>query len=188
MTMRAVVAMILCGWLLTACGGGGGAAGGGAAADPTDTGVTDPRTLPTTGRATYDGYMRADLPTGDGGAREDYLADLRLEVNFATGFDQIRGQATGFEAADARRLGGALSITGGDVFRDTDTTAAYTFDGDLDGTLTDGGDAYVVDAEIEGDFLGSDQTAVGGIVFGDVDGPRGTDIFDGTFAADRVPD
>ncbi|SEM82285.1 hypothetical protein SAMN04488003_10549 [Loktanella fryxellensis] len=188
MRMNAAVVLALCGWL-TGCGAGGGSGGdAGPVVVPADLDVTDPRTLPTTGRATYDGYMRAELPTGDDGSRENYLADLRMEVNFATGFDQIRGQATGFEAGGARRLGGALTISGGDVYRDTDTSAAYTFDGALNGTLTDGSDDYLIDAEIEGDFLGADQTAVGGLVFGDITGPEGIDIFDGTFAADRVAD
>ncbi len=179
---------------LSGCGGGaGGDAGGrptpGQIDDILDgTPVSPPATLPVSGRAHYDGYMRANLPTGVDGARAQYLADLTLDVNFGAGFDQIRGQATGFETADRSTLAGALTITNGNIYRDTDATAAYSFDGDVDGALTGPRGTYVIDASLEGEFLGQGQTAARGLVFGDITGPAGQDIFDGTFAGTRRPD
>lgn len=177
---------------LAGCGGGGGSGAGGGAQTPDqiDAGIgglpiSDPSHLPTTGRGHYDGYMRANLPTGPEGERVQYLADLSLEVNFGAGFDQIRGAATGFEARDGVPLGGSVAIRNGRIYGDTDPTAAYTFDADVDGTLTRGPRSYVIDASIEGEFLGTGQTAARGLVFGDVTGPLGQDIFDGTFATTR---
>ncbi|WP_386681257.1 hypothetical protein [Loktanella sp. R86503] len=179
--------MLLC---LAGCGGGGG----GDAMTPAQIDgqiggqdVSDPALLPTAGRASYDGYMRAALPTGEDGARVQYLADLTLAVNFGAGFDQIRGQASGFEAQDGVPLAGRLAITDGAIYRGTDSSAAYSFDADLDGTLSGGGESYTIDASLDGEFVGQTQTAVRGLVFGDMTGPAGLDIFDGTFAATRVP-
>ena len=193
---QAVVGGALALFLLAGCGGGGGSGGDGPVALTPDQiddridgqPISNPATLPTTGRAQYNGYMRASLPTGPQGARVNYLADMRLDVNFGAGFDQIRGQATGFEARDGVPLGGALAITAGNIYGDTDPTAAYSFDADVDGALTRGAATYVIDASLEGEFLGQGQTAARGLVFGDITGPLGQDIFDGTFAATRRPD
>lgn len=180
--------------MLAGCSGGGGS---GPATGPLpgdidgridNLPVSNPADLPTTGRAEFNGYMRARVPTGAEGARVDYLADLALQVNFGAGFDQIRGQATKFEARDGVPLGGALAITNGNIYTQTDATAAYSFDGDLAGALTRGTATYTIDGSVEGEFLGQGQTAARGLVFGDITGPRGQDIFDGTFATTRRPD
>ena len=184
-------AMLLC---LAGCGGGGGGNENGGPTPGQIDGqidgqeVSDPSLLPTTGRASYDGYMRAALPTGEDGARVEYLADLTLAVNFGAGFDQIRGQASGFEARDGVPLSGGLAITDGSIFRGTDSSAAYSFDADLDGTLSDGRASYTIDASMDGEFINQTQTAVRGLVFGDITGPGGQDIFDGTFAGTRIPE
>ncbi|MBU2358527.1 MAG: hypothetical protein KKB02_06290 [Alphaproteobacteria bacterium] len=186
-----VNSLILMVSLLAGCGGGGGGAGsGGLTPDAIDESlgglpISNPADLPATGRAEYGGYMRARLPTGPDGARVQYLGDLQMDVNFGAGFDQIRGRATGFEAADTHTLDGALTITNGAIYRDTNPDAAYSFDGDVDGTLSDASGRYAVDAQIEGEFLGTDQKAVSGLLFGDVTGPAGLDVFDGTFAGTR---
>ena len=186
--------LILAVALLAGCGGGDdGPSDAGPSPDIIDGGIagqpiSPPATLPTAGRAEYNGYMRARLPTGPDGARVQYLGDLTLEVNFGAAFDQIRGQATGFEAADRIPMDGTLAITRGNIYRDTDPSAAYSFDGDVDGTLTGAKGSYVIDASIVGEFLGRGQTAARGLLFGDVTGPAGQDIFDGSFAGTRRPD
>ena len=185
--------LILAVALLVGCGGGDdGPSDAGLSPDIIDGGIagqpiSPPATLPTAARAEYNGYMRARLPTGPDGARVQYLGDLTLEVNFGAAFDQIRGQASGFEAADLIPMDGTLAITRGNIYRDTDPSAAYSFDGDVDGTLTGAKGSYVIDASIEGEFLGRGQTAARGLLFGDVTGPAGQDIFDGSFAGTRRP-
>ena len=175
---------------LAGCGGGGSSADDAVSvaqmnAQISSQSISDPAQLPVSGRAQYDGYMRTALPTGPEGARVEYLGDMTLAVNFGAGFDQIRGHASGFEARDATPLSGGLAITNGNIYRDTKTAAAYSFDGDVDGALSNGSARYTIDASIEGEFLAPGQTAVRGLWFGDVTGPLGQDIFDGTFAATR---
>ena len=181
--------------ILTACGGGGAGSvtDRAASANALDAklagiNVSNPQQLPTSGRAQYNGYMRANLPTEDNGARLNYLGDLTLDVNFGAARDEVAGQATGFTNGGGKRLDGSVAITGGDLYRDTDPAVNYTFTGDVGGRLTQGNRAFVIDAEIEGEFRGRDQDAVRGLLFGDVTGPDGQDIFDGTFAATRIVD
>lgn len=181
--------------LMSACGGGGD---GDDAVAPdrfavakrlesrlAEQDVTAPSSLPANGRAFYSGFMRAGLPTGAGGARVEYLGDLDMDVNFGASRDEIAGTATGFQTGAGDRLTGKLTLSGGDLFRDTDPDENYTFTGDVDGTLSRGAKNYRIDAEIEGEFKGPDQTGVSGLLFGDVRGPAGLDVFDGSFAAVR---
>lgn len=146
--------------------------------------ISDPGSLPTSGNARYDGFMTARLPVLEGGARRAYVGDLRLDVDFAAKRNGLSGRANGF-VANNEKLGGGLTISGGDVFRGTDPDDNYTFSGLVDGRLTRGGDRYAIDAEIEGEFRGRNQTGVNGVLFGDIEGPAGQDIFDGSFAAER---
>ncbi|MEY1555085.1 hypothetical protein AB3Y40_05570 [Yoonia sp. R2331] len=146
------------------------------------TNITNPATLPTTGSTTYQGFMTAGLPTGAGGARTEYLGDLTMNVDFAASRDQVTGTARNF-AAGNDQLTGVLIIRQGDLFRNTNTSQNFTFTGDVNGTLKQGVSAFVIDAEIAGEFRGRDQEGVSGLLFGDVTGPAGQDIFDGTFFA-----
>ncbi|RYH03254.1 hypothetical protein EU805_05895 [Salipiger sp. IMCC34102] len=184
-------------FLLAGCGGGGG---GEAAVDPQPVRtevverlesriarepVSDPAVLPNQGRAFYEGFMRATLPTGPNGERIGYIGDMEMNVNFGAARDEIAGQADGFQTGDGDRLAGRLDIAGGDIFRDTEVRENYTFTGDVDGDLRRGDDTYRIDAGIEGEFKGADQTAVSGLLFGDVTGPLGQDVFDGSFAGEK---
>ncbi len=181
--------------VLTGCSAGGGASGG---ADLTraqqaelleetlkEENVSEPSLLPDSGSVDYVGFMTARLPTGSGGARKDYLGDLTMSVDFDANQDQVTGRANGF-AAGNDVLKGALRIRGGDLFRDTVIAENYTFTGLVDGTLRQGDIPYIIDAEIEGEFRGRNQIGVSGLLFGDVVGPDGQDIFDGDFYAGRA--
>ena len=86
------------------------------------------------------------------------------------------------------RLDGDLRLRGGDLFRDTDIDDNYTFTGTVRGALSDAGTPYDIDAEINGEFRGRNQDGLTGVLFGDVVGPLGQDIFDGDFFAGRAPD
>ncbi len=146
--------------------------------------VSEPADLPTTGAASYAGFMTAGLPTGAGGARREYLGDLTMNVDFAAPRNQVSGRADNFTAGNDR-LNGRLQITGGDLFRNTVIDENFTFTGDVDGTLSQNGRQFVIDAEIAGEFRGRNQEGVSGLLFGDVEGPEGQDIFDGTFVAEK---
>ena len=62
----------------------------------------------------------------------------------------------------------------------------YTFGADVDGMLTNNGGEYVIDASLSGGFRGRNQDGVTGVVFGDITGPNGVDIFDGTVVGIRT--
>lgn len=174
--------------LLALMGCGGSPSGAPPDLPATPPAVTDPRDLPASGFASYDGYLRARLPTGADGARLDYLGDLRMDVNFGAGFDQIRGTATGFRAERSTALAGTLTLDQGKVFRDPAQAGAYGFDADLNGRLTGADGVQDIDAALSGNFLGPDAAAVSGVVYGTTTGAAGLEIFDGSFAADRQPD
>ena len=178
-----------------AVAGCGASSGGGAAPDRSAKAIllaeklaaeniSEPATLPTTGSARYEGFMTARLPLGPESRRVDYLGDLYLDVDFAADQNQLSGSASGFAHND-NRLEGALSITGGDLFRETDPDKNYTFTGEIDGTLSRGASDFVVDADLTGEFRGRNQDGVSGIVYGDITGPQGQDIFDGSFSAEK---
>lgn len=182
--------------LLAGCGGGGASDAGGPQTRTeavtrlesriAKTPVSTPRTLPVEGRATYEGYLRAGLPIASDGGRVDYIGDLEMEVNFAAARDEVSGRVSGLQTGGGDRLRGALTLSGGDIQRDTKVRDNYTFTGKLGGTLRRDSVRYGVDADIEGEFRGADREAVSGLVYGDVEGPMGIDIFDGSFAAERI--
>lgn len=137
--------------------------------------ISDPTLLPVTGQAIYAGFGTLDLAIG--GTTQSYIGDLDLTVGFSSTSDQILGTLQHFDG-----LTGVLDITNESLDRGTDTDEDYTFGADVDGTLTNSDGNYVIDASLAGDFLGRDQDGVTGIVFGDITGPNGVDIFDGTIA------
>lgn len=140
--------------------------------------ISNPDTLPMRGTATYKGFMTLGLPIG--GAPQDYVGDLNLSVDFAANRDQVSGTARNFNG-----LSGELAIAGGDLDRGTDTSVDYTFDGAVTGTLAQAGQNYAIDGDIVGEFRGRNQDGLTGVIYGDIDGPDGQDLFDGSIAATR---
>lgn len=140
---------------------------------------SDPTLLPVAGQATYAGFGTLDLAIG--GTTQSYIGDLDLTVEFSSASDQISGTLQHFDG-----LTGVLDITNGSLDRGTDTDEDYTFGADVDGTLTNSDSNYVIDASLAGDIRGRDQGGVTGVVFGDITGPNGVDIFDGTIAGART--
>ncbi len=141
--------------------------------------ISDPALLPVTGRAVYAGFGTLDLAIG--GTMQSYIGDLDLTVEFSGTGDPISGTLHSFDG-----LSGALSIANGNLDRGADTDVDYTFGADIDGTLTNSDGDYVIDASLSGDFRGRDQDGITGVVFGDITGSNGVDIFDGTVAGIRT--
>ncbi|MCO4848279.1 MAG: hypothetical protein KC448_09950 [Yoonia sp.] len=140
---------------------------------------SDPAGLPVSGRGIYKGFATLDLPIG--GTTQSYTGDLDLTVEFGGSKDQVSGALQGFDD-----LAGVLNIENGNLDRGTDTDEDYTFGADVGGTLTGRDGDYVIDASLLGDMRGRNQDGVTGVVFGDITGPEGVDIFDGTVAATRI--
>ncbi|WP_458790221.1 hypothetical protein [Yoonia sp. MH D7] len=138
--------------------------------------LSNPATLPQQGTAQYAGYMTLALPID--GAATDHIGDLDLTVDFGAKRDQISGSASNFTG-----LSGRLDITGGTVVPTTDTDVDYTFDGTVTGDLGQGGDTYTIDGTLLGDFRGRYQDGITGIIYGDITGPAGQDLFQGSLAS-----
>ncbi len=143
--------------------------------------ISDPTTLPRSGLATYTGFMTLALPL-DGPAR-DVTGDLDMRVDFGAARNQVSGSASNFAG-----LTGGLAIRGGDIDRGTDPDTDFTFDGSLTGTLAQNGDSYGIDGAIVGEFRGRNQDGLTGLVYGDITGPSGQDLFQGSMAASRDAD
>lgn len=141
--------------------------------------ISNPGALPIKGTASYAGFMTLGLPIG--GAPQDFIGDLDVSVDFAANRDQVSGTASNFKG-----LTGTLSIAGGDLDRATDTNVDYTFDGTVTGSLAQAGQSYDIDGNIVGEFRGRNQDGLTGVVYGDINGPDGQDLFDGSLAATRT--
>ncbi len=147
--------------------------------------VTPAAQLPDSGAVAYGGAVVLNLPTG--GAHLAHIADLAVTVNFGPADTPMTGTLDNFQAVDGSSLGGVLTISGGAFDPGADPGTAYQFTALLSGNLSDAGNTYVIDGDIAGDFRGRNGDAILGVVYGDITGPAGVDIFDGAFAATALP-
>lgn len=137
--------------------------------------VSNPADLPRSGVVQFAGYSTLGLPTGD------VVGDLEINVNFGRTTTPISGEMSNFDG-----MTGSLTVDGGFIDRQTDTDVDYTFGADFGGTLADTNGTYTLDGTLAGDFRGRFQDGITGQIFGDIDGPDGQSLFDGTIAATRV--
>lgn len=165
---------------IAACSSGGGGSedelgsGGGS-------GITDPSELPISGSARYNGFLTLSLPTSSG--RSPYIGTLGLDVDFDAADVQVTGQVTDFSTDNDDNVAGRLVITDGVIDRGSDVVEDYTFDAGISGTLS--GEDFrnmVITGTMLGDFNGQNAETLSGRVFGDVIGPTGEDIYNGTFS------
>ncbi len=144
--------------------------------------LTDPSDLPTSGSASYEGVI-GFATLGDSGAPEDFAGELSLNVDFDD--SELSGQASNFVTAGEEQLEGSLSITNGELDRDTDPEIEPTYTFDMNGTLSDASDDdFQVDAEGAGAFLGDSGEATFGVVAGGISSEDGTSYIEGVFLAD----
>ena len=121
---------------------------------------TDPTTLPTSGSATYDGYIGATV-------ENDYVVqgEMEMTANFA-GAGDLSGRVYNVVGDDGFEYGGELDLDNSTLDRTADTSEEYTFDMDMSGTLNGDGEDWVVDAFLVGDFAGLGHEYIGGAVGG----------------------
>lgn len=180
--------------LLSGCGGGGGG-GGNAGSSPSfasydaqfvslaernqNIPFSDPASLPTTGSATYSGVLavQSGLLVAAG--------DLTLNANFGPVSNPITGSVTNIVNNENQRYSGSLAIGNSSIDRTADVNTDYTFAASLTGQLGLNGETGVVNGEILGDFLGTDQRSVAGEVFGTISNLSAADQFEGGFIAER---
>lgn len=206
------VLSVMC--LLAACGGGGGASSSDPVIPgPATPGTSDPDPLtgiradatdllsdwapdgvpaytalsvvPTTGAATYEGYLYGDLSTDGGAATDSLIGALRLTATFAAESVDFIGSATDFTDQRDDPLTGTLTISGGRLNRTGNPASDATLRGiSVVGTLRDAdGTALDLGLQLEGDFLGITAQALGGEAIGRVTVGSSSQDFDGGFIA-----
>ena len=141
--------------------------------------MSDPAQLPRGGSVKFVGLTTLGLPIGDTGG--SYTGDLALTVRFGSRTNPVSGSI-----ANLGNLDGDLQIGSGFLDRGADADVDYTFGAEVNGTLTSGDAAYVVDGDMLGDLRGRTQDGVTGIIYGDVTGPDGQALFQGSFAGDAT--
>lgn len=197
---------------LAACGGGGGSpTEGPAQPGPSETEEEVPRTVsglrggaedllsiwapggvanyttlasvPSSGSATYDGFVYGELSDED--VVDSLVGRLSLDVTFAADDFTFGGSATDFVDQNDALLNGTLAVSGGSFNRDGNPASDATLRGiGLSGTLEDSDDTtWTVGIQLEGDFLGSTADAVGGEAIGRVTAGSTALDFDGGFVA-----
>lgn len=139
--------------------------------------------VPTTGSATYSGFVFGDL--SDGTVRDRLIGRLELETDFSASSASFNGTATDFVDADDAPLSGSLTVSGGHLNRDGNPASDATVLGvSLDGTLRDGdGVTTTLEVVLEGDFLGASADAIGGAALGRATVASESLDFDGGFIA-----
>jgi len=182
MFYRVVIALLVL-LSLSSCGGGTGVSAGALGLSSTqDPGPIDPTTLPTSGQASYLGFLSLNLPQLNG-ERATYTGALGLAVDFGRASGQLTGSAEGFRSGGTE-LQGRVFVTEGTLERDADVAIDYTFEAGLSGTLSGGGlQNSVLTGTMTGDFSGEGAATVSGVAFGNVTTATGVDVFDGSFAA-----
>lgn len=180
--------------LLAGCGGGGGddaptaptyaemdaaattAATGIINLDTGDMIADERKNLPTTGSATYTGYVGGDV---DGST---LIGELSLTANF-TGTGTVSGSATNFQHEVDGAYTGSLTMPSTGINPNLD--GDQEFAGTLTGTLANGGTDYDTDITLTGYFAGGtdDTVVVPTAVAGFADGTVGSDLLTGAFIA-----
>ena len=180
--------------LLAGCGGGGSDSTVNTYAQmETDaralaTGYIDPDTgailpgaeertnLPQSGQGSYEGYVGGDLE-GEG-----LIGELSMTVNFGVGdTGTITGTADNFMHETQGAYTGALNLQNGTIVTGGSGSVSDGVAGDLTGTLSNGGNTYDTEINLEGVFLGGSGTDVPDAMAGGAVGEVGTGFFDGLF-------
>jgi hypothetical protein len=135
--------------------------------------------LPKTGHATYSGVIR--LLTELSSIQTELAGSLDVTVDF--GGAVFSGAASGFVDAGDRSYAGTLALDDGilDLYADPSTT--FRAFSDLLGTLDGQGYSIRINADIYGDFHGSNPVAFAGGVAGQATGSDVGDYVYGTFVA-----
>ena len=194
----AVKTLLLCassGLILVACGG---ASEDGGSTPPVDysgyqsqltslqtawggVAITDPATLPTSGFATFDGVLGLTVQKASGALH--MAGALTLTSDFFN--DRLGGNAANFVDEFDVVISGNLAITGGVLDRGADTSVTHTFSANIDGTLSGGGDSFLIGGDLSGDYLGLNYLGMVGVINGIATSNFGTGFMFGDFFAEQ---
>lgn len=137
--------------------------------------------VPGTGQADYSGIMRLLVELS--GKQVELLGDLDLTIDF--GLASFNGAVTGAVDPQDRGYSGTLVVDGGilDLAADPDTT--FRAFSDLVGNLQGQGYDIRINADLYGDFHGSNPVSFSGGVAGQASGTNVGDFAYGSFIAIR---
>lgn len=142
--------------------------------------------IPTTGSASYRGYLFGTLSNTTDTVTDSLSADFEMTIEFNQASVDVVGRASNVFGDDGASLTGHLTLGNATLDRggnpNTDPTLALEITGEL--TETDG-DAIDLIGLLEGDFLGAQYQAAGGAVFGRAVTSGVSQNFDGGFIAER---
>lgn len=138
---------------------------------------TVPSTLPTAGTADYVGYIVLEA-TG-----LSTLGIMSLTTDF--GNSTISGFANNFTNYSGTSVTGTLNVTEGIIDPSADPASEFTFAADIDGDLVVGSTTHSIDAEIEGDFAGTNFGALIGVVVGQDLVSNSSFALSGAFVAEK---
>lgn len=154
--------------VFAACGGGGGeddspaseysqdaARAGSVISSTASMNRTSVASMPTTGRAEYDGVVGMAFGGAPGSlANAQMLGELDLDANFANG--TVTGEMDDFNTKDGQRINGELRLTNGAI---SGSRLSAGVSGNLTGGTTSPG---AVTGSVDGEFLGNGASAVRG--------------------------
>ena len=132
--------------------------------------------LPTTGAVEYNGF----ISVSDDMSGENLVGQIALTADFDAAADAISGTASNFIHETNVVYTGDLTVTDGEI-RANAPTGDYQFRASLEGQLSDGVTTYDTVIGLDGNFLGTDYSAIGGEALGLV----GADFMSGNFAAEQ---
>lgn len=140
---------------------------------------TDPATLPTSGSASYDGYIGAFI-----GDETQVVGDFDMTANFAT--STIDATASNFVDQNDASYGGTLTDYSSAIDPTADTSTDFTFAIAMDGTISGPDGTSEIDVTLLGDFFGDNYSGAAGIGFGTVVGGTNTDAVGADIDAEFV--
>jgi hypothetical protein len=142
--------------------------------------------VPTTGSATYRGYLRGDLSNTTDAVTDSLIGRMTMQVGFTASSVSVSGSVTDFADAENRDVDGSLTLSNGSLDRGGNPANDATLNVTFAGTLTDAGSRTLnVGGQLEGDFLAGSHRAVGGDALGRVTVGGINQDFDGSFIAQR---
>ncbi len=141
----------------------------------------DPATLPISGNAKFSGV--AALRIGTTAGERQMNGSLSLVADFSA--NALSGSASAFSDANGAAMAGTLAVTNGILDRAANPALAYTFNANMDGTLSGPADSFAITSDISGDFLGASYGAMAGAIAGTALGNTGSGYLFGDFVAAR---
>ena len=142
--------------------------------------------VPTSGSATYNGYLYGNLANRSDAVTDSVIGQMAMQVGFTSTSVSISGNVTDFVDASDAAMAGSLTLSNGSLNRNGNPAGDATLTVSANGTLTDSANrALAVGVQLEGDFLGGSYGGVGGEALGKVSVNGADQDFDGGFVGAR---